>query len=82
MEISELIGLAGVPFVIAFVQLLKPFIPDTRVYPLLALMTGVALNLSIAAALGGDPVRATAGGLVAGLAASGLYSQGKAVAGY
>lgn len=81
MEISELIGLAGVPFVIAFVQLLKPFIPDVRVYPLLALATGLALNLAIASALGGDPVRATAAGLVAGLAASGLYSQGKALAG-
>jgi hypothetical protein len=82
MEISELIGLAGVPFVIAFVQVLKPIVSDARVYPLLALATGVVMNLAIAASLDGDPIRATAAGLIAGLAASGLYSQGKALAGY
>lgn len=79
MDAHELIGLAGVPVVIGLVQVAKPFIADSRFYPLLALGLALALNLAAAFVLDGDPRRAVFAGLVAGLAAAGLYDHGKAL---
>ncbi len=81
MELGDVIGLAGVPLVVGLVQILKPFVPDARFYPLAALVLGVALNVAGAAVFGLDVPRAVFAGLVAGLAASGLYSQGRALMG-
>lgn len=79
MEISDIVGLAGVPVIVAAVELVKPFVADRRFYPLIALALGLVVNLGTALALDTDPRRALLLGLVAGLAASGLYSQGKTV---
>ena len=79
MEMIDIVGLAGVPVIVAAVEIAKPFTPDRRFYPLIALALGLALNLGVALALDSDPRRAVLLGLVAGLAASGLYSQGKTV---
>ena len=81
MELRELVGLAGVPVIVALVEVVKKVKPDMADgwYPLCALAFGIGLNVLLGWKLGVDPVVAVVTGLVAGLAASGLYSQTKAV---
>ncbi|MCL4535917.1 MAG: hypothetical protein M1370_12255 [Bacteroidetes bacterium] len=79
---QDLIGLAGVPLIIALVEGVKRVFPglEPRWYPLVALACGEALNLALGLSQGQDWRAALVLGLVAGLAASGLYSGGKALA--
>ncbi len=77
MELLDVIGLAGVPLIAALVQIAKSWVSDERYYPVIALAVGLTLNLGIAYARQSDLPTAVLLGLVAGLAASGLYSQGK-----
>lgn len=83
MEIAsrDLIGAAGVPAIVALVELVKRTFPElpARAYPLLALLLGIGLNLALSGYSGTSPVEAASVGLIAGLAASGLYSQAKVV---
>jgi hypothetical protein len=78
--ITSIVALGGVPLILGLVQLFKPFITDTRVYPLIAVAFGLAINLVAGWALGAsvatDWVTALFNGIIAGLAASGLYSTG------
>ncbi len=78
---TNLIGLAGVPIIVALVELVKRTVPELgeRWWPLLAVAFGEALNLGLAYGTGSDLLTAGVLGLVAGLAASGLYSGGKAL---
>ncbi len=78
MGLAELVGLAGVPVVLALVQMCKAWVKDKRYWPLLALAWGLALNLFAAYALPSDWRQAVVYGVVAGLAASGLYATAKA----
>lgn len=83
MELHELLGLGGAAVVVALVEAAKLAWPGLapRWYPLLALACGVLWNVALAALLGTELSRAAALGVVVGLAASGLYSGGKALAG-
>ena len=78
--ITSIVALGGVPLILGLVQLFKPFITDTRFYPLLALGFGLAINLVAGWALGAsassDWVTALFNGIIAGMAAGGLYSAG------
>ena len=78
--IASLVALGGVPLILGLVQLFKPFITDTRYYPLVALAFGLIINLIAGWALGAgcatDWVTALFNGIIAGMAASGLYSAG------
>ncbi|MDD4985490.1 MAG: hypothetical protein PHQ43_06825 [Dehalococcoidales bacterium] len=78
--VKSLVALGGVPLILGLVQLLKPFISDTRYYPLLAVAFGLVINLVAGWTLGAgapsDWVAAIFNGVTAGLAASGLYSTG------
>ena len=78
--ITSIVALGGVPLILGLVQLFKPFISDTRFYPLVALGFGLVINLVAAWALGAsassDWVTALFNGIIAGMAASGLYSAG------
>jgi hypothetical protein len=78
--IASIVALGGVPLIIGLVQLFKPFITDTRYYPLVALAFGLIINLVAGWALGAsvatDWITALFNGIIAGLAASGLYSTG------
>jgi hypothetical protein len=78
--IASLVALGGVPLILGLVQLFKPFITDTRYYPLVALAFGLIINLIAGWALGAsivtDWVTVLFNGIIAGLAASGLYSTG------
>ena len=80
MDYSDFVGLAAVPVVVGLVEVCKRWIADDRWYPIIALAFGVAINLTIAYQTGTDYLLAGLVGIVVGLAASGLYSGGKAVA--
>lgn len=77
--ISSIVALGGVPLILGLVQLFKPFIKDTRFYPLIAVAFGLIINLIVGWALGIDWVPAIFNGIVAGLAAGGLYSAGSTI---
>ena len=78
--ITSIVALGGVPLILGLVQLFKPFISDTRLYPLLALGFGLMINLfagwTLGASAPSDWVTALFNGIIAGMAASGLYSAG------
>ena len=78
--ITSIVALGGVPLILGLVQLFKPFINDARFYPLLALGFGLAINLiagwTLGASTPSDWVTALFNGIIAGMAASGLYSAG------
>ncbi|MDD4984221.1 MAG: hypothetical protein PHQ43_00330 [Dehalococcoidales bacterium] len=78
--ITSIVALGGVPLILGLVQLFKPFITDSRLYPLLAVCFGLTINLIAGWALGAnvpiDWITALFNGIIAGLAASGLYSAG------
>ena len=78
--LKDLVGLAGVPFVVALTEAVKAVWPGlpARFYPLVAIAWGLGLNLLAAYAIGVLPVEAALEGLVAGLAAAGLYSATRA----
>ncbi|MBI4318716.1 MAG: hypothetical protein HY675_09515 [Chloroflexi bacterium] len=83
MELRELIGMAGVPVIVALVEVVKrvgPEVPE-RTYPVWALVFGIGLNVLVGWQLGVDPMVSALTGIVAGLAASGLYSQAKVAIG-
>ena len=80
MELSDFVGLAAVPVVVGLVEVCKRWISDDRWYPIIALAFAVIINVAIAYQTAGDYLLAVLLGVVAGLAASGLYSGGKAVA--
>ncbi len=81
--ITSIVALGGVPLILGLVQLFKPFISDTRFYPLLAVGFGLAINLIAGWALGAgvpsDWIIALFNGIIAGLAAGGLYSAGSTI---
>jgi hypothetical protein len=83
MEIvpRDLIGAAGVPAIVALVELVKRTFPElpARACPGLALLFGIGLNLALCGYSGTSPLEAASIGLIASLAASGLYSQAKVV---
>jgi hypothetical protein len=78
--LTSIVALGGVPLILGLVQLFKPFIMDTRYYPLVAMAFGLVINLVAGWALGAgvtaDWITALLNGIIAGLAASGLYSAG------
>lgn len=77
MGYDQFIGLAGFPIITALVSVFKPWLPDERLHPPLALALGILLNVGIAYYQATDLVLALLLGVVTGLAASGLYSQAK-----
>ena len=80
MENSELItsmvALGGVPLILGLVQFFKPFIADTRYYPMMALAFGLVINFIAGVVIGSGWVASLFNGITAGLAAAGLYSTG------
>jgi hypothetical protein len=81
--LTSIVALGGVPLILGLVQLFKPFITDTRYYPLVAMAFGLVINLVAGWALGAsaiaDWITALLNGIIAGLAASGLYSAGSTI---
>lgn len=81
VEAQAMFGLAGVPLVLALVELVKRTLePAARLVPLISVVIGVGFNLAVGVGLiGVSPTAAALTGLVVGLAASGLYSAGRTV---
>jgi hypothetical protein len=75
-EIGTLTGLAAAPVITAIVAAIGAAVPalPRRAYPLLAVALGVTWNVAVRAALRELDWAAPIVGVVAGLAASGLYS--------
>jgi hypothetical protein len=78
LDATTLIGLGGVPVIIAIVELVKrTAAPSDRWLPLFAVAVGVLVNV-FAANVASSPLAASAFvGIVAGLAACGLYDARK-----
>ena len=78
--VQSLVALGGVPLILGIVQMFKPFVSDTRFYPLLAVAFGLVINLvagwTLGASTASDWTSALFNGIIAGMAASGLYSTG------
>lgn len=71
-------GIIAVPIVAAIVQMLKPFLRDERLWPVVAVAIGLVWNVAASwADNGGATVLDGLVGVVMGLAASGLYSTAK-----
>lgn len=69
-------AIGSVPVIIAAVAAIKITArPSRRLLPLTAVACGIALNVFGAAIAGDPPLPAVALGIVAGLAAAGLYDQ-------
>ena len=81
--LTSIVALGGVPLILGLVQIFKPFVSDTRYYPLVAMAFGLAINLIVGWALGAtavtDWITALLNSIIAGLAASGLYSAGSTI---
>ncbi len=76
IDLSIIFGMAGAPVITALTELVKRTFPSlsSRYFPLISVVIGICLNLGIAAALAVDLRLAAVTGILAGLAASGLYS--------
>ena len=81
VPIEMVLGFAGVPVIVALTEFTKVVLADLppRWYPLAALGWGLLLNAGVGSYLGADPFLGAVSGVLAGLAAVGLYSGGKAV---
>lgn len=77
--ISSVYGMSGVPVIIAVTEGIKRAFPtlSDRWYPLVAWAIALVINLAIAYSRHTDLGVALVSGLLAGLAASGLYSGGR-----
>ena len=75
-ETVALTGLAAAPIIMALVAAIGVAIPalPRRAYPIFAVTIGVAWNIAASAAAGQLGWHSPVFGIVAGLAASGLYS--------
>lgn len=81
VPIEMVLGFAGVPVIVALTEFTKVVLVELppRWYPVVALGWGLLLNAGVGGYLGADPVLGVVSGVLAGLAAVGLYSGGKAV---
>ncbi len=79
-DISSFLYLGGVPLITGLVQLFKPFVKDTRFYPLIAVGCGLVLDVAVGLAVAQPWYVGLIMGLVSGLAGSGLYSAGSTLA--
>lgn len=79
--IQGFIGLLGIGLVTGLIQMFKPFIKDHRYLPFLSLAFGLGINFLAGYFLGMHWVISVFNGIIAGLAASGLYSGAKEITG-
>lgn len=71
----DFVGAGGVPVVLLIVQIfVKPWVSDTRFYPIAAIIAGVLLNVIAGLAMQSPWERVALYCLLTGLASSGTYS--------
>lgn len=76
---KALFYLGSVPIIIGLVQLFKIWVTDTRYYPVIAVLCSFVINLFTGWMINVTWAVSLLAGLIAGLAASGLYSIGSTV---
>lgn len=82
MNPNDLIGMGGVPVVVALVAAFRvAFAVEARWLPVASVAAGVLWNVGAAYVLHTDLGTAVLYGVLTGLTASGLYSGGKALVG-
>jgi LytS/YehU family sensor histidine kinase len=84
MTSEQLLNIAGsAGLIMALVQIIKPWIKDTRWNPAIAVIIGIILNVLVQWATGGmvklPMITSIVQGIIAGVTASGLYSVGNAM---
>ena len=79
MELKEFVGVAGAPFIVLLVEIVKRVFPklESRFYPIIALFWGEVINLALAYLLHTDYAKAAFVGLVATVIACGSFQYGK-----
>lgn len=79
MDLRELIGLGGIPFIVGLVEVVKRTLPGlpTRYYPAVAVFWGIVLNLALTYLLGGQYGPAVIVGVAAGMGACQVYEYGE-----
>ncbi|SRR5579885_129446 len=80
LNVSDLVGLAGAPLVLALVQLVRATWPElpTHYVPALTLAIAIGLNLALSTVTGASLQSVVLVGMLTGLTASGLYSHARA----
>lgn len=75
MDLANVVGLAGVPVIVALVEVAKQTLElPRRFWALAAVLLGIAWNLGVAVVLHADLAMAVLVGCLAGLSAAGLWS--------
>jgi Cu/Ag efflux pump CusA len=77
---AYLTGDAAILVAMGVTQLIKPLVPDSRIWPIIALVVAVAWNAAVAVIMVVPIGPLLLQGVLTGLAANGLYAGGKAVA--
>jgi hypothetical protein len=83
--VKSLVGIIGVPIILAIVQIIKPFVKDDRFYALIAVAMGLLINVGAAWVIANGALTpaiigiGAINGLFAGLSAAGVYSTGQAI---
>ncbi len=70
--IENLFFLGSVPIIMAVVQIFKQWASDTRLYPIVAVVTGMLVNLIIGRATNQGMILSVFAGLIAGFTAGGV----------
>lgn len=73
MDLKQLVGVAGVPLVVALVDIIKGVGAPSKFSPFYAIGVAIVLNVLLAIVLGLNIVTAVVVGLVVGGLASGYY---------
>lgn len=78
MDLTQFYGFVGIPVIVYLVSIAKPFVADSRLWPIISILLGVAWNVLVAYVLHTEAlgVAALVGALV-GMASSGAFSIGK-----
>ena len=77
MELEQVVNIGSAAVVVGLVQATKPFVSDERWWPWIAIGWGLVVNLGGALVLHTELPAAAFYGVLAGLAASGLWQAGK-----
>lgn len=79
MENGVAIAVVLMPWIKVLVDVIKPFIKDTKWYPILSMLIGVVFGIVVSLLFGFSVPEYVLAGFIAGVGASGLYDIAKSV---
>ena len=74
LDLSSLLYVGGAGLVIALVQVIKSWVKNDSLYPILAMLFGIIINVTIGRRVGIDLTTNVFAGIITGLLACGIYS--------